>query len=154
MAIQPVQSGLPAPQASFKLGPADTTPQPPTANTQGGVSPLAVSGTPGTNPAQNATGGNLRPADAQSQADGKENASEEQLSNAIARIEKALEPVVRDISFSVHDKTGDVVVKVVDRESQEVIRQIPSEELLRIAERIEELGSNSTAPGLLLRQEA
>ncbi|MDC6679087.1 flagellar protein FlaG, partial [Leclercia adecarboxylata] len=47
----------------------------------------------------------------------------------------------RDLSFSVDDSTGDVIVQVVDGESGKVVRQIPSEEILRLAERIDEMRS-------------
>lgn len=59
---------------------------------------------------------------------------------------------VRDLSFSIHDKTGDMVVRIIDRESKEVIRQIPAEEMLRIAEFLLETEGQSK-PGLLLTQE-
>lgn len=43
------------------------------------------------------------------------------------------------LSFEVYDKTGDVVVKVINRDTKEVIRQIPPEDLLEITEKLEEL---------------
>ena len=39
----------------------------------------------------------------------------------------------RDMDFSVDDKTGRFVVKVIDSQTKEVIRQIPSEEMLAIS---------------------
>ncbi|MEM7219901.1 MAG: flagellar protein FlaG [Pseudomonadota bacterium] len=42
----------------------------------------------------------------------------------------------RDLRFSVDDASGRTVVTVVDGETQEVIRQIPSEQALRLAERL------------------
>lgn len=56
--------------------------------------------------------------------------------------------VPRDLSFSLDDSTGRVVVKVTDSTSGEVIRQIPSEEALRLAERLDE------ARSLLFKAEA
>jgi len=43
--------------------------------------------------------------------------------------------------FSVDDSSGQVVVKVIDGESGKLIRQIPSEELLRLSERLEDMRS-------------
>ncbi len=152
MSIQPVQSGVPSPPANVKPAPPTNVSASLPATTQGGVFPLgAAQATNGTDPAltRTTTSGqsSAQPTSAANQA--------EQLAEAIARVERAIQPVVRDISFSVHDQTGDIVVKIIDRESQEVIRQIPSEEMLRLAERIESLGADSnTTPGLLLRQEA
>ena len=49
--------------------------------------------------------------------------------------------MMSDVSlhFSVDESTGRTVVKVVDKESEELIREIPSEELLKLAANIEEM---------------
>lgn len=54
----------------------------------------------------------------------------------------------RDLRFSVDEETGRTVVKVLDSRSGEVIRQIPPEEMLALAEDLERL------QGLLFRGEA
>lgn len=43
------------------------------------------------------------------------------------------------LNFSIDDKTKSLVVKVIDSESEKIIRQIPPEEVLAIRERIQEL---------------
>ncbi len=43
------------------------------------------------------------------------------------------------LSFTIHEKTGDTVVRVLDRESGEVIRQLPPEELLALRDKLDEL---------------
>jgi flagellar protein FlaG len=78
--------------------------------------------------------------------------SQQEFLEAVERAQKIVEPQVRDMSFSIHEKTGQVVVRIIDRESKEVIRQIPGEEMLRIAENIEAMQGGSL-PGLLLKQE-
>ena len=40
----------------------------------------------------------------------------------------------RNLDFSIDDTTGQVVVKVIARQSGEVIRQLPSEVALKLAE--------------------
>lgn len=52
------------------------------------------------------------------------------------------------VEFHLKEPGPRVVTEIVDRESGEVIRQIPSEEVLRIAERLEQLR------GALLREQA
>ena len=47
----------------------------------------------------------------------------------------------RNLDFSVDDSTGQVVVRVVDGDSGKVVRQIPSEDILRLAERLDEMRS-------------
>ncbi|MDT0500497.1 MULTISPECIES: flagellar protein FlaG [unclassified Halomonas] len=46
------------------------------------------------------------------------------------------------LEFELSDMTERPVTRIVDRDSGEVIRQIPAEELLRVAERLEELKGN------------
>lgn len=40
------------------------------------------------------------------------------------------------LSFSVNRETGDMVIRVIDSQTDEVIRQIPPEEFVRIAARL------------------
>lgn len=44
-----------------------------------------------------------------------------------------------ELSFSIDEETNASVVKVIDKETNEVIRQIPSEEMLAISKSIDEL---------------
>ncbi|MFC1556813.1 flagellar protein FlaG [candidate division KSB1 bacterium] len=43
------------------------------------------------------------------------------------------------LSFSVDDKTGTTVIKILDRETEKIIREIPPDELLRIAAKLTEI---------------
>lgn len=45
----------------------------------------------------------------------------------------------RDLSFTIDDETKRTIVTVKESSSGEVIRQIPSEEVLKLASRIQEL---------------
>jgi len=45
----------------------------------------------------------------------------------------------RELHFAVDHNSGDTIIKVVDRETEEVIRQIPSEEVVRLRQRLEEV---------------
>lgn len=47
----------------------------------------------------------------------------------------------RNLDFSVDDSSGKFIVKVMDGDSGKLIRQIPSEELLRLSERLEDMRS-------------
>lgn len=55
----------------------------------------------------------------------------ERLAESISRFVKSMD---RYLTFSVHEASGHTVVKVLDGETKEVIRQIPSEEFLRMSE--------------------
>jgi len=60
--------------------------------------------------------------------------------NELAKeIQRYLSEFHVNLSFEVSDKTGDVVVKVVNSDTKEVIRQIPPEDLLKVRDKLEEL---------------
>ena len=71
-----------------------------------------------------------------------------QLEEAVVALQEFAQAVRRGINFSVDDGSGQVVVKVTDATSGDVIRQIPSEEALQLAENL------SDARSLLFKAEA
>lgn len=44
----------------------------------------------------------------------------------------------RNLQFSIDDESGETVIKVIDSETREVVRQIPAEEIIRLRRRLEE----------------
>jgi flagellar protein FlaG len=52
-----------------------------------------------------------------------------------------VQDIQRNLDFSGDDSTGQVVVKVIDGDSGKLVRQIPSEELLRLSERLDDMRS-------------
>jgi len=81
---------------------------------------------------------------------GMERPEEHQDSGTVLVSEREVRDVVEDVqqyllehnirlSFSLHDKTGDLVVRVLDKDTGEVIRQIPPEEMLKLREKLEQL---------------
>lgn len=69
---------------------------------------------------------------------GQPGESANKLDKAISRINEFVQKIQRDLQFSVDDESGKTVIKVIDSESKEVIRQIPEEVLLEVARSIEE----------------
>ncbi|WP_161865565.1 MULTISPECIES: flagellar protein FlaG [Pseudomonas] len=67
--------------------------------------------------------------------------SRKQVEDAVATIQEFVQSVRRSINFAVDDGSGRVVVKVTDAGSGDVIRQIPSEEALKLAENLSEVRS-------------
>ncbi|CAB5525337.1 flagellar protein FlaG [Pseudomonas putida] len=61
--------------------------------------------------------------------------------NAVAEIEKFLNESRRNLEFSTDEESGKIVVKVIASDSGELIRQIPSEEALRIAHSLSDVKS-------------
>ncbi len=78
--------------------------------------------------------------------------SGEALDRAVSRLQEYVQVVRRNLEFSIDETTDRLVVKVVDAETEEVVRQIPSEEALALARRLEELRAEQQ--GLLLSTEA
>ncbi|HJW24567.1 MAG TPA: flagellar protein FlaG [Rhodocyclaceae bacterium] len=74
--------------------------------------------------------------------------SREQTEEAVRRIKEFVQPINDSIQFSLDEDTGFTVVKVVDLQTKEVLRQIPSEEAINIAKALDKL------KGLLIQSKA
>lgn len=57
---------------------------------------------------------------------------------AVQHINEHVQFIQRELRFSVDEGSGHTVIKVLDTRTQEVIRQIPSEEALRFAQMLNE----------------
>ncbi|ACR01487.1 MULTISPECIES: flagellar protein FlaG [Thauera] len=71
-----------------------------------------------------------------------------EVQKALEEVEKAVAPMAQSLQFSLDKDSGRTVVKVMDTDTNEVIRQIPSEEVLAISKAVDKL------KGLLLKQQA
>jgi len=54
-------------------------------------------------------------------------------------IQSYLENLDVRLNFKIYEETGDFVVQVMDPESEEIIKQIPPEDMLKLREKLEEL---------------
>jgi len=70
------------------------------------------------------------------------------LEKVLGNLSAHVQNLQRSLHFSVDKASGETVVRVIDTETKEVIRQIPTEELLVIAERLRETA------GLLVSERA
>ena len=61
-------------------------------------------------------------------------------SSLLDQVHKNLK-IIHDVNFqfSVHKATGQIIVKIIDQETRKVIREIPPEQVLDLAARIEEM---------------
>lgn len=71
----------------------------------------------------------------------KAQAREEDIDQAVDELNQNSQVVQRELHFAIDKDSGHTVIKVVDSKTEEVIRQIPGEEVLRVARRLNE-GSN------------
>jgi len=69
------------------------------------------------------------------------------LEEAVKAVKSALDPVGNKLSFSIDKESNQIVVKVIDAKTNELIRQIPAEEVLKM-----ERSLSSTKTGMLLQQ--
>ena len=69
----------------------------------------------------------------------KEKRSAEEIQKDIDAINKQLIIMNRSIQFSIDKSTQDIVVRVVDKESGKVIRQLPPESALHLREHMAEI---------------
>lgn len=72
-----------------------------------------------------------------------------QIEQVVDQLNDYVQNIQRDLHFSIDDNTGRTVIKVVDSQSEEVIRQIPPEEALVLARHLERAGE-----GAIVREEA
>lgn len=70
------------------------------------------------------------------------------LTQSVAKLNQAVKMMASNLQFTVDEETGIDVVKVVDSESKEVIRQYPSEEIIAIARAFDQF------QGMLVRDKA
>lgn len=71
-----------------------------------------------------------------------------QLDKAVETINQFLQPVASSIQFSVDEESGRMLVKVIDTDTNDVLRQFPSKEAIAISSELSKL------QGLLLREKA
>ena len=77
-------------------------------------------------------------AQARASAAEQQQVSRQAIERVVSELEAYVQNAQRNLDFHVDDKTGRVVVKVVDATNDSVIRQIPSEEMVALAHRLQE----------------
>lgn len=61
------------------------------------------------------------------------------VNQAVERLNKMADIFAKSLRFSVHQKTNTIVVRLVDNQTGEVIREIPPEKILRAVSQMQEL---------------
>lgn len=73
----------------------------------------------------------------------------------LAKVNANIRQLSVNVSFEVADKPKENIIKVIDQDSGEVVRQIPSEEFVKMSERIQDLVNElGDIKGTLINQEA
>lgn len=74
--------------------------------------------------------------------------SSSEIEKAVKQLNDFVAPRQSDLSFSIDEELGVQVVKILDNQSKEVLRQFPSEEALELARALDKL------QGLLIKDKA
>lgn len=61
------------------------------------------------------------------------------VAETVGRLNELIQDIRRELKFSVDDASGLTVIKVIDTETQELVRQIPPEEVLTLMHHLENL---------------
>ena len=72
----------------------------------------------------------------------------QKVKQAVEQVNKAVPSFSRNLQFSVDEDTNKNIVRVVDTTTGDVIRQIPSQEIIEIAKALDKL------QGMIIRQKA
>ncbi|PAV27388.1 flagellar protein FlaG [Tamilnaduibacter salinus] len=111
------------------------------------ASPLTAEGQKTSAPTATSAGSTSQPVSPQSseaapskaeRLNQKNEKQEEALNEAVTQLNDFVQTVQRDLEFEVDRESGETVVKVIDQETDEVVRQIPDELAMRLAESLQQ----------------
>ena len=86
-------------------------------------------------------------------AEGQKPASAAAVDSAAREVITFLQQNQSDLVFQVDKATGEPYFKIVDSKTKEVIRQVPSEDILVMARKLRELADPKAASGVLVDKE-
>lgn len=78
-------------------------------------------------------------ASAELKATGETPESAEQVKQAVQKIQGSVDNLAQNLRFSVDEDTGKTIIKVIDAHTDELIRQIPTEEAVEIARTLDKV---------------
>ena len=74
-----------------------------------------------------------------SEEEAKPKLSREETEELVEALSDLAETIQTKLNFSINETTNDIVVKIIDKDTDTVIRQFPSEELLELQEKMIDL---------------
>jgi flagellar protein FlaG len=72
------------------------------------------------------------------------------LNQAVSKLNDHVQNIRRTLSFSISETTGRTIIEVYDSETDELIRQIPPEQTVKLAENLAEI----IDPGFFIKERA
>lgn len=64
---------------------------------------------------------------------------EKALMDAIDKANKAVQGTPHEFKYKIHQSTGDVIVQILNKDTQELIHEVPSEKFIELVEKLQEL---------------
>jgi flagellar protein FlaG len=80
----------------------------------------------------------VRQAEAQAPPKDTPDEDDDRLAAMVSDLGNLVRSLHRELRFTVDKESGETVIKVVDKETDEVIRQIPSQEFMELRQRLED----------------
>jgi len=74
--------------------------------------------------------------------DSKQSISNEKVEEAVTSLNSSIQSVQRNLQFSVDKDLNRIVINVTDKNTDEVVRQIPSEDVLDLARNLQDIVQN------------
>ena len=68
--------------------------------------------------------------------------SNHELTKAVSKLNDYVQNISRTLSFSIAENTGRTIIRVYDSETDELIRQIPPEQTISLAENLNEFSAS------------
>lgn len=84
----------------------------------------------------------------------EEKPEKQEVKQAVAEVNSFFQNEQRKLLFKVNESTGGVVIQVKDAQTDEVIKQIPPEFVVKLAEHLDQLNAAEDAVGMLVREQA
>ncbi len=78
---------------------------------------------------------------------------QEDVKSQIEELQQFNQSIDRSLQFKVDEELGVTIVRVIDKETDELIRQFPPEELINLSRRLKELNEHQTGHSGVLLQE-
>jgi flagellar protein FlaG len=66
----------------------------------------------------------------------------DELSQAVSKLNDYVQNIKRTLSFSIAESTGRTIIQVYDSETDELIRQIPPEQTIQLAEKLDDIAAS------------
>ncbi len=79
--------------------------------------------------------------------------NQQEVKNQIEELQQFNQSIDRSLQFKVDDELGVTIVRVIDKETDELIRQFPPEELINLSRRLKELNEQDSGNSGVLLQE-